>query len=235
MVWKTLAAVVAAVVLVIAINFVGNLVFNAGAPPETPQVVEDRRGEPVSEVPAVTTADTGEAEGEPAQEVVTPAEPQPTPETQMGLENGAGDQPVATQTPAMPTEESEQFQAEVQEEAQADAAPADDAAAAGDLAGDPEAGQSAARVCAACHTFDQGGANRTGPNLWGVFGDDVASKEGFNYSQALQGEEGSWTVEKLDAYLANPRQAIPGNRMAFAGVRDEEQRRNIIAYMQTLE
>jgi cytochrome c len=90
------------------------------------------------------------------------------------------------------------------------------------------------RACAACHTFDAGGANRLGPNLHNIVGQDIASVEGFNYSPALQALEGVWDDEHLDAFLADPRDYAPGNRMAFAGVRDPAQRADIIAYLRSI-
>ena len=99
---------------------------------------------------------------------------------------------------------------------------------------DPAAGERNFRQCAACHTVDQGGANRVGPNLWDVFGADIGHHEGFNYSDALLAIEGVWTVDKLDAYLENPRGFAPGNRMAFAGLRNEADRASMIAYLRTL-
>jgi cytochrome c len=99
---------------------------------------------------------------------------------------------------------------------------------------DPAAGQASFRQCAACHTVDEGGQNRVGPNLWDVFGADIGHHDGFNYSQALLALEGIWTVDKLDAYLENPRAAAPGNRMAFAGLRSAEDRAAMIAYLRSL-
>ncbi len=101
-------------------------------------------------------------------------------------------------------------------------------------AADPANGERNFRQCAACHTPDEGGGNRVGPNLWGVFGADVGSKDGFNYSDALTSIDGIWTVDKLNAYLENPRGFAPGNRMAFAGLRGEEDRAAMIAYLRSL-
>ncbi|RJF86192.1 cytochrome c family protein [Sphingomonas cavernae] len=99
---------------------------------------------------------------------------------------------------------------------------------------DPARGKSVAGVCASCHTFDQGGADRTGPNLWGVVGRDVASHSGFAYSPAIGTHPGNWTYEELDRYLASPARAIPGNKMAFAGIRRPQDRANLLAYLGSL-
>ena len=96
---------------------------------------------------------------------------------------------------------------------------------------DPSAGKSAVGVCSACHSFNKGGPNKVGPNLYDVVGAKVASHEGFNYSDALSGVGGEWTIEKVDAYLENPNEFAPGNRMTYPGVKDDQKRYNIIAYM----
>lgn len=99
---------------------------------------------------------------------------------------------------------------------------------------DLSAGERTARRCVACHTFNQGGANGTGPNLWGVMGRAVAEVAGFNYSSAMNayGSGGtSWQFENMYDYLENPRGYVPGTSMSFAGLRDAQERINIIAYM----
>ncbi|XBQ16501.1 MAG: cytochrome c family protein [Oceanicaulis sp.] len=106
------------------------------------------------------------------------------------------------------------------------------------LAGaDVSAGERVARRCASCHTFEEGGADGTGPHLWGVMGRDVASVSGFGYSQAMTeyAEGGTeWGFQNMYDYLENPRRYLPGTAMSFAGLRDQEERINIIAYMRTL-
>lgn len=101
-------------------------------------------------------------------------------------------------------------------------------------AADPERGASVAKVCQSCHTFDQGGGARTGPNLWSVVGRDIASAGGFAYSPAATAAPGTWTYEQLDAFLASPSRAMPGTKMAFNGVRRPEDRAHLIAYLATL-
>jgi len=99
---------------------------------------------------------------------------------------------------------------------------------------DPERGKGTAKVCASCHTFDQGGPNRVGPNLWGVVGRDIAGKGGFAYSAAVAGHAGNWTYQELDRYLTSPAREIPGNKMAFNGIRNPKDRANLLAYLGTL-
>jgi cytochrome c len=95
-------------------------------------------------------------------------------------------------------------------------------------------GRAATRVCAACHSFEQGGPNRVGPNLWGVVGRKIGSHPGFAYSKAVASHPGAWTYTELDQYLASPARAVPGNKMAFAGIRNAQDRANVIAYLGTL-
>lgn len=98
-----------------------------------------------------------------------------------------------------------------------------------------EQGQKAARVCVACHTFQKGEPNKVGPNLWGVVGSKHAHVAGFDYSAAMRAKSGEdWTFEALDAFLKNPKQAIPGTKMAFAGITRDSQRADVIAYLRTL-
>jgi cytochrome c len=94
-----------------------------------------------------------------------------------------------------------------------------------------EAGRRVFAQCRSCHTIDAGGGNRVGPNLHGVFGRAIGTAEGFTYSQAVQDADFVWDADHLDHWLQNPQTFLPGNRMAFAGVRDETQRRDLIAYL----
>jgi cytochrome c len=87
------------------------------------------------------------------------------------------------------------------------------------------------RVCQACHTFQKGQASNVGPNLYGVVGRPVASLPGFNYSPALKAKGGSWTFDALNDWLKNPRADVPGTLMTFAGFDDEQERADVIDYL----
>lgn len=126
----------------------------------------------------------------------------------------------------------------------ADAAPADGAAApAGPepiaefmATADAARGKDLTKVCAACHTFDQGGANRVGPNLWHVVGGKHAHADGFAYSDAMKAKSAEvWDHEALNAFLWNPRKAVPGTKMVFAGMKKPEDRAAMIKYLETLK
>lgn len=96
---------------------------------------------------------------------------------------------------------------------------------------DYENGRRAFARCRACHTVTQGGPDMTGPNLWGVFGRQAGGRDGYNYSKALQGADFTWDGEQLDRWLANPRTFLPGNKMNFAGVPGDQDRRDLIAWL----
>ena len=96
---------------------------------------------------------------------------------------------------------------------------------------DPAEGAKVARKCTTCHTFEQGGANKVGPNLYGVIGRDIASVSGFGYSGALTEKPGEWSFEAISHFVENPKDFAPGTKMAFAGVRKAEERADLLAYL----
>jgi cytochrome c len=99
---------------------------------------------------------------------------------------------------------------------------------------DPGKGQASAKKCAACHTFDKGGPNKVGPNLYGVVGSPKAHVQGFNYSGPLKAKGGDWSYEELNAFITNPKAHIPGTIMAFAGVPQAGERADLLSYLRTL-
>lgn len=97
-----------------------------------------------------------------------------------------------------------------------------------------ESGEKLAKKCAACHTFEQGGANKVGPNLWNIVNAHKAHISGFAYSQAMMDAGGNWDYEALYHFLEKPSGYIKGTKMAFAGLKKPEQRADMIAYLRSL-
>jgi cytochrome c len=97
-----------------------------------------------------------------------------------------------------------------------------------------EKGQATAKQCQACHTFEKGGPNRVGPNLWGIVDRPRASVAGFNYSAAMKAKGGNWTFADLSQFLANPRGFVAGTNMTFAGLARDSQRADVIGFLRTL-
>jgi cytochrome c len=104
----------------------------------------------------------------------------------------------------------------------------------GAQAQDLEAGQRVFNQCRACHTVNQGGRNGVGPNLHGVFGRAAGAVEGFRYSARMRERAAGglvWTEENLAAYIADPKAVVPGGSMSFVGLRQAEQRANLLAWL----
>ena len=102
---------------------------------------------------------------------------------------------------------------------------------------DPAAGETVFKKCAACHTVENGGPNKVGPNLWSIVDRPIASHEGFSYSSAMKAfAEGGkvWSYDNLNHFLASPKGFIKGTAMGFAGVKKDGERANLIAYLRTL-
>lgn len=157
--------------------------------------------------------------------------PEPPAEQAEGGEQTAAAQGEGEEGGAEATQTTEAGQAE----GETQTAAVEGSGVAGLLAqADPTAGEAAARKCVACHSFEAGGPNKIGPVLHNVVGRDVASVEGFSYSGALQEKEGVWDYQALDAFLSNPREWAPGTKMAFAGVKKDEERADLIAYLRTV-
>jgi cytochrome c len=100
---------------------------------------------------------------------------------------------------------------------------------------DPARGEAAAKPCLACHTFEKGGQNKVGPNLWDIVNRPIASHEGFAYSEALAAKSGQpWTFDDLNAFIQNPRGYAPGTKMTYAGLKRDNARADLLAYVRTL-
>lgn len=100
---------------------------------------------------------------------------------------------------------------------------------------DAAAGETATkRLCVTCHSFDEGGKNGVGPNLYGVLGAPHGHLANFTYSAALKAKEGPWTYDEMNAWLLNPRGYATGTKMAFAGISNDKQRADVIAYLRSL-
>ncbi len=102
-------------------------------------------------------------------------------------------------------------------------------------AADPAAGAKEIKKCTACHSLNQGGKHRLGPNLWDIIDRPVASAAGYKYSKALKSKSGeTWSYGNLDVYLTKPKAWAPGTKMAFAGLKKPARRADLIAYLRSL-
>jgi len=101
-------------------------------------------------------------------------------------------------------------------------------------AADVEAGKTAFKKCALCHTTEAG-KNKVGPSLFGVVGRKSASLDGYNYSEAMKKFDHTWDPQTLNAYLVDPRAVVPGTKMIYPGIKDKAERDDVIAYLETLK
>ena len=102
------------------------------------------------------------------------------------------------------------------------------------MGGDATAGAKLFKAkCATCHTCNEGGPNKQGPNLFGVIGRQSGQVSGFKYTKAIKESGITWRDESLFAYLENPKKYIKGTNMAFPGFKKEADRHNMVAYLNT--
>jgi cytochrome c len=95
-------------------------------------------------------------------------------------------------------------------------------------------GAQVAKQCTVCHNLQEGQGPKVGPDLYGVVGRPVASMPKFHYSAGLKAKGGTWTFDALNKWLTNPRADVPDTAMTFAGISNEKQRADVVAYLNTL-
>src|SRR6056297_2648392 len=204
---------------------------------ETDIVIEAAAEAPAEEAAAEeASAEEAPADEAPAEEAAAEEAPAEEPATEEApARDEAATEEAATEEAA--TEEAATEEAAT-EEAAAEEAPSEESAGESEFAAmvasaDVGNGERLYRRCQACHKLEDG-ANGVGPHLYGVVGRDIAGVDGFNYSDALKGLDGAWTLDQLSAWIENPREFAPGNRMGFAGLKDEQDRADLMAYLQTI-
>ncbi len=100
---------------------------------------------------------------------------------------------------------------------------------------DAAKGESAFRACKACHTVEDGGQNKVGPNLYNIVNHAIGTRDGFSYSSALTEKTSeTWTFENLDAFIKKPKDWAPGTKMSYGGMKGDEKRADLLAYLRTL-
>lgn len=92
-------------------------------------------------------------------------------------------------------------------------------------------GEKIAKKCLACHSFEQGGPNKVGPNLWNIVGNDKAPHQDYKYSDAMKAKGGKWDEESLYHFLNKPSKFIPGTKMSFAGISKPQEIADMIAFL----
>ncbi|MGE0053040.1 MAG: cytochrome c family protein [Hyphomicrobium sp.] len=100
-------------------------------------------------------------------------------------------------------------------------------------AADAEAGKTVFNKCKACHQIGEGAKNAVGPHLDGVVGRKAGTAEGFNYSEAMKNSGLTWDEATLNEYLTDPRKKVPGNKMVFMGLKNDDDRANLIEFLKS--
>ena len=97
---------------------------------------------------------------------------------------------------------------------------------------DPAKGSDdASKLCGSCHSFNKGGATMVGPNLYGVIGEPIAQKGGYDFSSSLKAKKGNWTFDAMNDWLKDPKAYASGTKMAFAGIKNEKEANDLWAYI----
>ena len=190
----------------VAVNVLGDLAFPPNAPASS---IAEKAPAPE---PEARPQETAAAEPEPQPEPVVEAQPEPTPEP--------SPEPVVEASPEPAPKPVTEHVAEV----------------AAAITGDLDKGKKTfRRKCMTCHTYIRNGRNLTGPNLWNVVGRDKGKIKGFRYSKTLSVMGGTWTDEDLLSFIASPRKFVTDTKMAFAGLKKEQDRQNVLAFLKTLK
>ncbi|MDU9002861.1 c-type cytochrome [Sedimentitalea todarodis] len=214
-----------------------NLIAYLNSNSDSPFVIEAAAETTEAEEVSTEDAAAEEAAGEEGEDEAKAAEDGAAAEEANADAEAATDETSATEeAPATEEEAPTEEEASTTEEAPAEessAASEETATATAAIAGDPEAGAKVFKKCAACHKLEDG-KNTVGPHLFGVVDRPIANVDGFKYSDTLAGLGGEWTADRLAEFLEKPRDFAPGTKMSFAGLRKEEDRQNVIAYLNTI-
>ena len=205
---NVVGALALTVFIFVAIDLVGDMAF---APQTAPPPMAEKA--PAVE-PEAEPQETAEAPPEPEPEPVVEAAPEPAPEP----EPEAVAEPVVEAAPEPVAE------------------PVAEVVAVTAAMGDFDEGKKIfRRKCMTCHSFIKNGRNLTGPNLWNIVGREKGKVEGFRYSKTLSLMGGTWTEDDLLSFIASPRKYVTDTKMAFAGLKKEQDRQNVLAFLKSLK
>jgi cytochrome c len=98
-----------------------------------------------------------------------------------------------------------------------------------------ENGKKIAQRCVQCHGLDKGDPHKLGPNLWAVVNSKLASKDGYSYSEGMKAKKREWSIENLNLYLYNPKSFVPGTKMVFVGMKNTQERADLISFLSSLK